>query len=158
VDHLWSPWRYRYVTRADPASGCVFCEKPAQQRDEENFIVHRGEFNFVILNLYPYSSGHLLIVPYAHAATLDRVDDETAVEMMRMARRASGLIRKAYKAPGMNIGMNVGECAGAGVAGHIHLHVVPRWPGDVNFMTAAGETRIMPEDLRTTFEKLRSGW
>ncbi len=158
MDRLWSPWRYRYVTKAEPVDGCVFCGLAAARRDEESLILHRGERNFAILNLYPYTSGHMMIVPFEHVARLEDAAEETAAEMMRMARRAASLLAAAYKAPGLNIGMNIGECAGAGVAGHIHLHLLPRWPGDANFMTTTSETRVMPEEIAATYEKLRTGW
>ncbi len=153
MDRLWSPWRYRYVSQ-ESADGCIFCEKAAEQRDDENFIVYRGERNFVILNLYPYTTGHLMIAPYEHVATLEEAAEETLLEMMRLTRLADRSLRAAYKPRGINLGMNVGECAGAGVAGHIHMHVLPRWPADANFMTTVGETRVLPEDLPTTYRRL----
>jgi ATP adenylyltransferase len=154
MDYLWSPWRYTYVSSAPVAGGCIFCDKPAAGNDRESLILHRGERNFVLLNLFPYSTGHLMVAPYAHIATLDDADEETAAELMILTRRAQRLLREVYKAPGFNIGMNIGACAGAGVAGHIHMHVLPRWPGDVNFMTAIGETRVIPEDMATTYDRL----
>lgn len=158
MDRLWSPWRYRYVSGGTGSGGCIFCDKPRSGSDEENLILHRAEHNFVLLNLYPYTNGHIMIAPYEHVAALEDAREETALEMMRLARKAAGLLRGAYKAPGMNIGMNIGECAGAGVAGHIHLHMLPRWPADANFMTTIGETRVMPEELADTYAKLRNGW
>ena len=154
MDHLWSPWRYSYVSKAEPAGVCLFCQKSSERKDEENFIVHRGQGNFIILNLYPYTTGHVMIAPYAHVATIEETPEATLVEMILLARQAEKHLRAIYRPQGLNVGMNVGECAGAGVAGHIHLHVLPRWPGDVNFMTATGETRVLPEDLGLTFEKL----
>ena len=120
--------------------------------------MHRGRLNFVLLNLYPYTNGHLMIAPYAHVATIEEASEETLADLMALTRRAAGALRSAYRPQGLNIGMNVGECAGAGVAGHIHMHVLPRWFGDTNFMTAVGETRVMPEDLRTTWQKLRDSY
>lgn len=158
MDHLWSPWRYRYVSKASPDDVCIFCSKPAENRDEENLIVYRGERCFVILNLFPYTTGHLMVAPYAHVATLAAAEETAAEEMMRLARRAAGCLERVYRPRGMNLGMNIGECAGAGIAGHIHLHVLPRWPGDVNFMTSVGETRVMPEDLVTTYRKLQAAF
>ncbi len=154
MDHLWSPWRYRYVSRAAEAGGCIFCEMAPAGRDEENFVVHRGRRNFVLLNLYPYSNGHLMIAPYAHAATLEEAGEEAVGEMMLLAREAARHLGALYRPKGLNLGMNVGECAGAGVAGHIHMHVLPRWPGDVNFMTTIGETRVIPEELRVSWSRL----
>jgi ATP adenylyltransferase len=154
MDRLWSPWRYAYVSSAGDQTSCIFCDKRSGDRDEENLVVHRGDRNFVLLNLYPYNNGHLMIAPYAHVATLEEADAETLVEMMRLTRRAEAVLRALYRPQGMNIGMNIGECAGAGVAGHIHMHVVPRWSADVNFMTTVGETRVMPEDLTTSWRRI----
>jgi ATP adenylyltransferase len=154
MDRLWSPWRYRYVSTAEGATGCIFCDKPAAGDDAANLIVHRGSLCFVLLNLYPYTSGHVMVAPYAHVATLAHADEATATELMALTRRVQRHLQEVYNAPGFNIGMNIGACAGAGVAGHIHMHVLPRWMGDANFMTTIGETRVVPEDLSTTFEKL----
>lgn len=153
MDILWSPWRYRYVTKASPSDACLFCVKQSGD-DAANFVVYRGERNFVLLNLFPYTNGHLMVAPYQHVPTLDEAPEETVEEMMRLARRATGYLREIYRCPGLNLGMNIGESAGAGVAGHIHLHVLPRWPGDTNFMTTTGETRVLPEDLSATWERL----
>lgn len=153
MDRLWSPWRYRYVSQ-EPPQECIFCAKPAENRDEENLIVLRGKRNFIILNLYPYTTGHLMVAPYEHVATLEDAAEETLLELMLLTRRACSALRATYRPRGFNIGMNVGECAGAGVADHIHMHVLPRWPADANFMTTVGETRVLPEDLRTTYARL----
>jgi ATP adenylyltransferase len=159
VDRLWSPWRYRYVTKADPSDGCIFCVKPAENRDRENYILHRGGLCFILLNIYPYTSGHLMIAPYQHVPTLAEAPEQAAAEMMWLARRAEANLREAYRPDGFNIGMNIGASAGAGIAGHIHMHVLPRWTGDANFMTTVGETRVLPEDLAATYEKLsRLSW
>jgi ATP adenylyltransferase len=157
MDRLWSPWRYQYVSHAQPAVECIFCAKPTAD-DSAGLILHRGRRCYALLNLYPYNTGHLMIAPYDHVATLADCPAETAAELMELTRHAEGLLRRAYNPHGVNIGMNVGECAGAGVAGHIHMHVLPRWPGDVNFMTTVGETRVLPEDLATTWTKLRTAW
>ena len=158
MDRLWSPWRYQYISKTDEAPGCIFCVKPAENRDSENYIVHRGASCFVLLNLYPYTSGHLMVAPYAHVATLEDAAEAAVLEMMRLTRAAEGHIRRVYRPEGLNIGMNIGRWAGAGVAGHIHMHVLPRWAGDANFMTTVGETRVLPEDLNTTYEKLRGAF
>jgi ATP adenylyltransferase len=154
MDYLWSPWRYQYISKADHSQGCIFCERSSSRQDRDNLVLHRAEHNFVLLNLYPYTSGHLMIAPYAHVAMLEEADQLTVEEMMMLARRAQRHLREVYRPAGFNLGMNLGESAGAGVAGHIHMHVLPRWPGDVNFMTTVGETRVLPEDLATTYEKL----
>jgi ATP adenylyltransferase len=158
MDILWSPWRYQYVSTAGPADECIFCKKARERNDEENFVVHRGRLNFVILNLYPYTTGHLMIAPYAHVATLGAAGGETLAETMELTQQAERHLQAVYRPKGLNVGMNIGECAGAGIAGHIHMHVLPRWPADANFMTTIGETRVLPEDLRTTWEKLTRAW
>jgi ATP adenylyltransferase len=154
MDRLWSPWRYAYVSDAGAAQGCIFCDKAAERRDASNYIVHRGRKNFLLLNLYPYTTGHVMIAPYEHVATLEAASVETIEEMMTLARAAERNLRAIYRPQGFNIGMNIGECAGAGVAGHIHMHVVPRWPADSNFMTTVGETRVLPEAIEATYGKL----
>jgi ATP adenylyltransferase len=155
MDHLWSPWRYRYVSSAEPQQGCLFCRVAAEPDDRKNFVLLRAEHNLVMLNRYPYTSGHLMIAPYAHVAKLELAGEAALCEMMLLARRAESALRRAYKPDGLNLGMNIGRSAGAGIAEHIHLHVLPRWHGDVNFMTSVGETRVLPEDLETSYEKLR---
>jgi len=158
VDVLWSPWRYDYITGSGPArsSGCVFCEiLNGSASDEEKFILKRAGLNFVILNIYPYVSGHLMIVPYEHIADLDRASKDTTDEMMELTKRCQTALRDVYRPDGINLGMNLGKAAGAGVAGHFHMHVLPRWFGDANFMTSIGQTRTIPESLPDTFEKLK---
>ena len=156
MDYIWTPWRYQYMKEA--ASGnqpeCIFCEAAARKNDAETLIVHRGEKTFVILNRFPYTSGHVMIVPYAHVAELNLCESGTLDEMMQLAQRVETALRANYKPDGMNLGMNLGRAAGAGVVGHLHLHALPRWIGDSNFMTVTGETRVHPEDLKTTFERL----
>jgi len=156
MDYLWSPWRYRYVSQAGKAEGCPFCLKvePDPAHDRENLVLYRGRSNFILLNLYPYTTGHVLVTPYAHAANLDQVTPETLVEMMELAQRLQAALRECYNPEGYNLGMNLGKCAGAGVADHLHLHLLPRWTGDSNFMTVVGETRVQPEDLLSTYDKL----
>ena len=156
MDRLWSPWRYRYVSTASADQACIFCSKPAAGDDRANYIVHRARRNFILLNLYPYTNGHLMIAPYEHAATLGEAHPETLAELMELTVRAEGALRRVYNPGGINLGMNLGQCAGAGIAGHIHMHVLPRWPGDASFMTTVAETRVLPEDLDTTYEKLRA--
>jgi ATP adenylyltransferase len=122
--------------------------------DREHLVLYRGKYNFILLNLYPYTTGHMLVTPYAHAADLDQVSPETLVEMMALAQRLQTALRESYNPEGYNLGMNLGKCAGAGVADHLHLHLLPRWTGDSNFMTVVGETRVQPEDLLATYDKL----
>ena len=160
MDILWSPWRYDYIKSGSSeekrhAPSCVFCALQEAGDDESKFILHRGRYNFVVLNLYPYISGHLLIVPYAHLGELDAAPKETTDELMDLTKRSQTLLRETYNPHGFNLGMNLGRAAGAGVADHIHLHIMPRWTGDSNFMSTIGETRVIPEDLSTTYSKLR---
>ena len=154
MDYLWSPWRYKYISEASKNDRCIFCDALALADDRKALIVHRGRQNFVILNRFPYTTGHVMIVPFAHIADLAGCDAATLSEMMHLAQRVETALTANYQPEGFNLGMNVGRCAGAGVAGHIHLHVLPRWTGDTNFMTAVGETRLEPEDLSLTFDKL----
>ena len=154
MEHIFSPWRYKYIASADKDTGCVFC-RARDGEDDEFLIVYRGGLNFIILNLYPYTSGHLMIVPYEHTDSLAAADTNTTAEMMELAKRAQVALEAEYRPDGFNIGMNLGRSAGAGVADHIHLHFVPRWTGDANFVSIVGETRVLPEDLATTYEKLK---
>lgn len=158
MDYLWTPWRYQYMKEA--ASGtqpeCIFCDAVARKDDSQTLIVLRAAKTFIILNRYPYTSGHVMIVPYAHVPELGACAPDALAEMMQLAQRVEAACRQVYKPDGMNLGMNLGRAAGAGVAGHIHLHVLPRWFGDTNFMTVAGETRVHPEDLPTTYSRLRA--
>jgi len=155
MDYLWTPWRYRYVAEVKNAKGCVFCDAAAANRDEEWLIVHRAVKNFVILNRYPYTSGHVMIVPFEHTADFSGLERETAAEMMVLTQRVQSAIEDVYHPDGFNLGMNLGRSAGAGIADHLHMHLVPRWTGDTNFMTTVSETRLEPEELSATYTKLR---
>jgi len=158
MDYLWSPWRYNYVSTADAvpsnADSCLFCRVGSSTEDENNLLVWRGERSFVLLNRYPYSTGHLMIAPYQHVATLEQAAPESLEEMMRLAQRCEAALRAVYHPEGMNFGFNIGRCAGAGIAGHIHMHGLPRWTGDTSFITTIGETRVLPEELAVTYRKL----
>lgn len=160
MDRLWSPWRYDYIKsgssgeKSEPPS-CVFCSLLETEGDDESkLIVHRAAHNYIVLNLYPYISGHLLIVPYAHIAELSAAPKETTDEMMDLTKRCQAVLSEVYHPHGFNLGMNLGRAAGAGVADHFHMHIMPRWTGDANFMSTIGETRVIPEDLATTYNKL----
>lgn len=154
MDHLWAPWRLPYLRGDDPLpSECLLCIKP-QERDEDAHIVHRGDLCYVILNRYPYNNGHLMIAPYAHVASLEDLQADTAAELMTFAQLSLSVLRKAYTAEGFNLGANIGSAAGAGVAGHFHLHVVPRWAGDTNYMSTVGRTRVIPEWMDQTYARL----
>lgn len=159
MDRLWSPWRYEYLTSGaaeqDP-SFCVFCElQKNPDRDEASFVVHRASHSYVVLNLYPYISGHLLIVPNEHVGELDAVSKATSDELMDLTKRCQTALREVYQPGGFNVGMNLGRAAGAGIVDHIHIHIMPRWTGDTNFISTVGETRVIPEDLATTYQKLK---
>ncbi len=156
MDYLWSPWRFRYVSEGVKSEVCVFCEMHRQDaaRDREHLILHRGCSSFVLLNLFPYTTGHVMIAPYAHVANLADLDTPVLSEMMALAQKIEAALKASYNAEGYNLGMNLGKCAGAGVADHVHLHILPRWTGDSSFISVIGETRVLPEDLLTTYDKL----
>ena len=154
-EHLHAPWRMEYISQAgEPAPQCIFCTKSREERDRENYIVCRGKYTFIILNLFPYNNGHLMIVPYQHTAELTELSPETQAEMMWMATLAVTALTQAMRPDGFNLGINLGRAAGAGIAEHLHLHVVPRWVGDTNFMPVFGNTRVLPESLEQTWEKV----
>ena len=155
MDYIWAPWRYRYVADASKDTRCIFCDALSAGDDARVMIVLRGTKNFVILNRYPYTSGHVMVVPYAHVANLADAEPETLADMMQIAQRIERALGDTYHPEGYNLGMNLGRAAGAGVTGHIHLHVLPRWAGDANFMTVTGETRVEPEALSVTFARLQ---
>jgi ATP adenylyltransferase len=155
MDYLWTPWRYAYVSTAEKATGCVFCDLIKQNDDEKALIVYRGEQCFVILNRFPYTPGHVMIVPYAHLDELRKLPSEAASEMIALAQRLETVLRELYTPDGINLGMNIGKAAGAGIAGHIHMHVLPRWVADANFMSVVGETRVLPETLDVTWARIR---
>ena len=155
LDYLWTPWRYAYVTAAEKISGCLFCDLLKAGDDQKANIVYRGRHCFIILNTYPYTSGHVMILPYAHLDELWKLPIEAAHEMMDLSQRMETVLRRLYSPNGVNLGMNIGQAAGAGVAGHIHMHVLPRWVADANFMSVVGETRILPEALETTYSRIR---
>jgi ATP adenylyltransferase len=154
MDYLWTPWRYQYIAAAKD-NGCIFCDAAKSKDDVQNQIILRGQRNFIILNRYPYTSGHVMVVPYAHIPDLTGSEPETLAEMMALAQRSQTALANVYRPDGFNLGMNIGRAAGAGVAGHIHMHVLPRWSGDANFMTTVAETRVEPENLAVTYEKLK---
>jgi ATP adenylyltransferase len=158
VDYLWAPWRYTYVTTADQAPDCVFCRLQALGDDERALIVHRGRYNFVVLNAFPYTSGHSMVVPYQHLDRISKLPAEALSEMTELTQRLEAVLFEQYRPDGVNLGMNIGKAAGAGVAGHVHMHVLPRWVADANFMTTVGETRILPESLPDTYSRLKQAF
>ncbi len=159
MDYVFTPWRYAYIAATANTGGqssdCVFCEL-LKLSDEEARIVHRGEHCFIILNTFPYTSGHVMVVPFAHLDQLQKVPGPAATEMMLLSQKMEGVLREIYSPDGVNLGMNVGRAAGAGVAGHVHMHILPRWVGDTNFMTTVGESRVLPESLEETYRKIRA--
>ena len=155
MDYLWTPWRYAYVTAAEKTTGCVFCDAVNAGDDAKVRIVHRGQHCFIILNTFPYTPGHVMIVPYAHLDELRKLPPEAAHEMMELSQRMETVLRELYRPDGINLGMNIGKAAGAGIAGHIHMHVLPRWVADANFVSVIGETRILPETLDVTWRRMR---
>lgn len=161
MDRLYTPWRYDYIKGASGektghGDTCVFCSILSRDDDEQTFILHRARLNYVVLNIYPYTTGHLMVVPYEHTADFAALAKETSDELMDLAKRAQSVLQETYHPHGFNLGMNLGRAAGAGVTEHLHLHVLPRWSGDANFMSTVGETRVLPEDLSTTFDRLRN--
>lgn len=158
MDYLWTPWRYAYITESQGAGGCVFCEKLNENDDARSLIVHRGLHCFICLNTYPYNNGHSMVVPYAHIDELLKLPDESATEMMQLTQKLEAVLRQLYTPDGINLGMNLGKAAGAGVAGHIHMHILPRWFGDTNFMTVTAETRVLPETLETTYVRMKKAF
>ena len=155
MDYLWTPWRYTYLTSAGKQPSCVFCDVQRNGDDQESLIVHRGNHNYIVLNAYPYTSGHSMVVPYEHIDQLHQLPPAAATEMMELVQRLEGVLYEVYESDGVNLGMNIGKAAGAGVAGHIHMHVLPRWIADSNFITVIGETRTLPELLQTTYRRLK---
>ncbi|MBM3152365.1 MAG: HIT domain-containing protein [Chloroflexi bacterium] len=156
MEHLWSPWRMDYFSKKE--KGCALCKVLKMPDGPENLVVFRGGRAYVILNRYPYTSGALMVVAMQHQATLEDLDAETRAEMMELATRAVEALRRVYQPQGFNVGINIGEAAGAGIVGHIHIHVVPRWNGDTNFMTSLGGTRVLPEALAETWRRLAGAW
>lgn len=157
MDFLFSPWRYRYLAaaRRQENEACVLCAVLADVDDAANFILARTRQIAVMLNLYPYNSGHLMILPLEHRAWLSELSADVQAQMFSIAAVAEGALRNEYHPQGLNLGINLGEAAGAGIAGHLHLHVLPRWVGDANFMSVIGETRVLPEELPHTYERLK---
>ena len=157
MERLWAPWRLEYVLGADEIEGCIFC-RAAEGDDEEHLVVHHGEVAFVLLNKYPYASGHLLVAPHRHGVSFDELDDGEALELHRLAAEGLAALRAVYAPDGFNLGWNVGRIAGAGIADHAHLHVVPRWSGDTNFMPVLADVRVIPEHLMETRRRLADAW
>jgi len=154
TQQLWAPWRMSYIT-SERHQGCIFCEKPAENRDAVNFILYRGSRAFVMMNAYPYNNGHLMVVPYSHAPNLHGLSDDDLAQMMLLTRMCTGVLDEALRPEGYNIGVNLGQVAGAGIADHVHIHVVPRWHGDTNFMAAVADVKVLPQSLAESYRSLR---
>ncbi|MEE2834762.1 MAG: HIT domain-containing protein [Myxococcota bacterium] len=160
MEALWAPWRLDYVKDAKPVSECVFCVAPTRDDalDREHGVIGYGEHGYVILNRYPYTNGHVLVVPFAHESEIDQLDEAVQADLHRLLMRAVRMIKAAYGCPGLNIGLNMGSAAGAGIASHLHYHVVPRWPGDTNFMPVVGGAKVIPESLEAVYDRLKAAW
>jgi ATP adenylyltransferase len=155
MERLWAPWRMEYINSArEGEGGCIFCELPAEGDDEKNYILTRGEKAFVILNKFPYNSGHLMIAPFRHVGEVEQLEDEEALDLDHLLQKSLKALKEAMSPDGFNIGMNLGRVAGAGVPDHVHWHVVPRWSGDTNFMPVVGETKVLPELLHESYRRL----
>ena len=154
MENLWAPWRMAYVEGKKPA-GCILCDRPREKADEANYILFRADKNFVIMNSFPYNPGHLMVAPYRHVATLEDLTDEERNEHFEIVSRCIAVLRKASDPAGFNLGMNIGRVAGAGIEGHIHSHIVPRWNGDTNFMPVIGDVRVIPQALADTYQRLK---
>ena len=153
MDVIWAPWRMEYL-EGDRMKDCIFCVAAADREDSRRHVLYRGQHAFIIMNRYPYTSGHLMVAPYRHLSQMEELDGEEMAELMALARKGVKALKKGYRPQGFNIGINIGAVAGAGIEAHIHLHVVPRWKGDTNFMPVLGSARVMPESLESTYKKL----
>lgn len=154
MDKLWAPWRMKYIEGIDKDDGCIFCTKPTESADRDNLILCRGKKNFVLMNLYPYNNGHLMVVPYQHTSTMSDLDTETVVELWELCNRSVTILSSAFRAEGFNLGLNIGRVAGAGIDQHLHMHIVPRWNGDTNFMPVTGETKVISQSLEDAYDAL----
>ena len=156
MDRLWAPWRMKYILQADlKGEGCIFCTKPAENDDEKNFILFRGRYVFVIINIFPYNSGHLMIAPYRHVPSIEHLTEEEVTELFILSQEVVKILRKVLDPDGFNIGMNIGRVAGAGFDQHVHLHIVPRWNGDTNFMPVIADVKVIPEAMEDTYKRLK---
>ncbi len=155
MEYLWAPWRVEYIQR-QAESGCILCQKPGENNDEANLILCRGQYNFIILNAFPYNPGHLMVSPYRHVANLQDLTDEETKEHFDIIKKSVELLKKVMEPTGFNIGLNLGKIAGAGIAEHLHTHIVPRWQGDTNFMPVLSDTKVLPEAVSNTYKKLRA--
>ncbi|MEO0224932.1 MAG: HIT domain-containing protein [candidate division WOR-3 bacterium] len=151
---LWAPWRFKYVANVNDKSECPFCEKPKKEPSLENLVLYKSKFSFIILNLFPYNTGHLMVAPYKHTSEISSLTDEEWLDITKLLNLSVEIIKEVYKPQGFNIGMNIGRIAGAGIEEHVHIHIVPRWAGDTNFMPIISQTKVIPESLEDTYKKL----
>ena len=158
MDYRWTPWRYSYITGHEKRDDCVFCNAARSTDDRASLVVHRAARNFVILNRFPYTNGHLLICPKAHKAELEDLSDDELLDLHKQTAHCARLLKRAVSCQGLNVGINLGRCAGAGVPGHIHQHIVPRWAGDTNFMSVVGEVRVVPQAMSQLYDELVRVW
>lgn len=155
MKRLWASWRMKYISSTDKQPGCAFCEALNKEDSSENLIVHRGKNSLIILNKYPYTSGHLMVAPLAHVANIEELDAETGNEIFQLITHSTTTLKMVYQPEGFNIGANLGQAAGAGIPGHLHFHIVPRWNGDTNYMSTIGEIRVIPEDIEVTYKRIK---
>ncbi len=155
MKRLWAPWRIAYIREIEKIEGCIFCVKPQENRDDENFLLYRGKTAFVLLNIFPYNSGHLMVAPYRHTALLEDLSPEEARELWHLVTVAVQALKRTFQPDGFNVGLNLGRAAGAGFDQHLHVHIVPRWVGDTNFMPVIGDTKVIPEGLEETYRRLK---
>ena len=158
MKHVWAPWRMAYIEDDSKSDPCIFCRALSQPDGPGNLILHRGDKAFIMINRYPYTSGHVMVVPTAHEPTIEHLEEATLIELMTLSNLALGRIRQAYNTNDFNLGINIGQSAGAGIVDHVHIHIVPRWNGDTNFMSTTSDTRVLPESLEETYARLKLGW
>lgn len=155
MENLWAPWRMKYIKAVDEKTeGCIFCTKPKENNDKENLILFKGKFNFVILNKFPYNNGHIMVVPYNHISDPDELAEEIIIELWKLINKSKSILKETFRPDGFNIGMNIGRTAGAGIDEHVHMHLVPRWNGDNNFMPVLGKTKVISQGLLDAWEEL----
>lgn len=154
MQQLWAPWRLQYILEGNPEEGCIFCTKPSEEKDKENLILFRSKHAFTIMNLFPYNNGHLMIVPYQHAEDLDGLEEDVLTDLITLTKKSQHILKQVFFAQGFNIGINVGKAAGAGIDEHIHIHIVPRWAGDTNYMAVLADVKVIPQHIRAAYDLL----